>query len=220
MVPTPQGVHTPEAKRSPATQSVTTAASTKVDEASSTNMTDTWPITIVAPTLVLFGIFNTYSFYQRQLFYITTFGQKEREHDRLRLSAGSHHAYNFKSPRLRTHTKFMFLPQAASLDKPGKPSAATVKKAAALSGKRKVEAGGASGKSGPFNRAERFVGDLKEGLYPGGCGIFRMPDDTLAFKENIDGVVSKKPVCGAPFREKCGGVSIYEWGTRVSFEKM
>jgi hypothetical protein len=110
------------------------------------------------------------------------------------------------------------LARATVGDKPGKPSTVMVRDAAMLSLKRKAEGVGVV-KGGFQKREERWIGDFKEGLWPGDCGIFRMADDTIAFKENKDGVISRKPVCGAPFREACGGVSVWEWGVRVSYEE-
>ena len=110
------------------------------------------------------------------------------------------------------------LAQVSTGDKPGKASAAMVREAAMLALKRKATQT-PSGKWGGSKREERWIGDCKEGLWPGESGIFRMADDTIALKENTGGVVSRKPVCGAPFREACGGVSVWEWGSRVSYEK-
>ena len=108
------------------------------------------------------------------------------------------------------------LAQPVSGDKPGKASAAMIRETALKAFKRKsTETGTGASKSG-FQ--ERWIGDLKQGLYPGGCGIFRMADDTLALKQNNDGVVTKKPVCGYPFREEDGSVSVYEWGNPVKHE--
>jgi hypothetical protein len=117
----------------------------------------------------------------------------------------------------KKHERVCTLAQAAVCDKPGKASAVMVREAAMLALKRKsVET---PSKGGFKRREERWIGDCKEGLWPGDSGIFRMADGTIALKENTDGVVSRKPVCGEWFREVDGGVSVYEWGVRVSHEK-
>jgi hypothetical protein len=108
------------------------------------------------------------------------------------------------------------LGHARSGDKPGKPSAVMVREAAMLALKRKSEE--TPRKWGVRSREERWIGDLKEGLWPGDSGNFRMADGTVAFKENTDGVISKRPVCGEWFRESDGGYSLYEWGHRVHCE--
>jgi hypothetical protein len=115
---------------------------------------------------------------------------------------------------VESHAK---LPQASCMDKPGKASALMMRETAL--NKLKVKTGASEGHhSSRFK--ERWIGDLKEGLYPGDSGIFRMNDDTLALKSNVDGVISKKPVCGHPFREKDGSVSLYEYGILVQSEVM
>jgi hypothetical protein len=100
----------------------------------------------------------------------------------------------------------MKLAQPASTDRPCRLSAAMVKTAALNLLKRKAK--------GSFDRVERWIGDLKEGLYPGESSIFRLGDGTVALKTNTDGVISKKPVCGEPFREADGTQSIYDYGVK------
>jgi hypothetical protein len=111
------------------------------------------------------------------------------------------------------------LTHATPGDKPGKASANMVRETALLALKRKSEQMPCG--KGQFKtpgREERWIGDLKEGLWPGDSGIFRMADGTVASKTNTDGVISKKPVDGEWFRELDGGQSIYEWGHRVQYE--
>jgi hypothetical protein len=111
--------------------------------------------------------------------------------------------------------KTISLPQIAPGDKPGKPSAAMVRETAMNALKHTSE--GASSSTG-FKRKERWIGDLKEGLYPGDGGNFHMHDGTWVYKENVDGVISKRAICGQWFREADGGLSVYEWGKRVQHE--
>jgi hypothetical protein len=63
-------------------------------------------------------------------------------------------------------------------------------------------------------------GDMKEGLYKSESGIFRMCDGTLALKSNVDGNITKKPVCGHWFTELDGSHSIYEWGKITQREEL
>lgn len=100
------------------------------------------------------------------------------------------------------------LAQPSAVDKPGK---ASVAQREAL--KRKSEETNAGNGGKGFK--DRFIGDLTGGLYPGDSGIFRMPDDTLAFKRNDNGQIIIKPVCGHWFTEADGTHSIYEWGKVV-----
>lgn len=113
--------------------------------------------------------------------------------------------------------KLVSLPQSVRSDKPGKASPAMIRDAALQALKRKSDHMPGSG-AGGFK--ERFIGDMKEGLYPGDSGIFRMSDDTLALKLNIDGQITKKPVCGHWFTELDGSHSIYEWGAITQRETM
>ena len=79
-----------------------------------------------------------------------------------------------------------------------------IKEASLLALKRKAD-------SMDFDRF-KDRGDMKEGLYAGDSGIFRMSDDTLALKSNVNGKIIKNPVCGHWFTELDGSHSIYEWG--------
>jgi len=81
----------------------------------------------------------------------------------------------------------------------------------------KGKSDGATSSTG-FKRKENWIGDLKEGLYPGDGGNFHMPDGTWVYKENVDGAISKRAICGQWFREADGGLSVYEWGKRVHHE--
>jgi len=128
------------------------------------------------------------------------------------------HAGDHEQPTCKTSKLTQFdLAQPGVGDKPGKASAAMLREKAlnALKIKSTNETGTTASKSG-FQ--ERWIGDCKQGLYPGGSGIFRMADDTLALKLNKDGVIVKKPVCGYWFREQDGSLSVYEWGVRVQHE--
>jgi hypothetical protein len=114
-----------------------------------------------------------------------------------------------------TTQKLVSLPQIVQGDRPGRPSAKMVRETAmnALKGK----SDGATSSTG-FKRKENWIGDLKEGLYPGDGGNFHMPDGTWVYKENVDGAISKRAICGQWFREADGGLSVYEWGKRVHHE--
>jgi hypothetical protein len=137
----------------------------------------------------------------------------------------------------------LVLPQAAATDRPGKASAAMVRTAnlEKLERQRPLHLTGPSawdtqreaercsgrprfGYDGNVLTAEqcrwkptqaRWVGDLKEGLYPGDSSIFRLKDGTMALKTNTDGIISKKPVDGEPFTEEDGTRSVYECGVLV-----
>ena len=104
----------------------------------------------------------------------------------------------------QTNSRTYSLAQPSAVDKPGKASVAQIRETANNVMKRKAEAGGFKDR-----------GDIKEGLYPGDSGIFRMADDTLAFKHNLDGKIIKKPVCGHWFTEQDGSYTVYEWGKIV-----
>ena len=103
-------------------------------------------------------------------------------------------------------------------DKPGKASALMIRDAAMQKLKIKSDADNSEKKT--FGFKERWIGDMKEGLFPGDSGIFRMNDDTLALKSNVDGIVTRQPVCGHWFTEKDGSRSLYEYGVLVQTEKM
>ncbi|KAJ1464176.1 hypothetical protein T484DRAFT_1758293 [Baffinella frigidus] len=111
-----------------------------------------------------------------------------------------------KTPRV--DSKICHLTQPVGSDKPGKASAAMIHEKSMQILKRKSD----SMHSGQGGFKERFIGDIKEGLYSGDSGIFRMSDGTLALKCNIDGKITKKPVCCHWFTELDGSRSIYEWG--------
>jgi hypothetical protein len=110
--------------------------------------------------------------------------------------------------------------QPSCTDKPGKATALMLHNAALQ--KLKVKQDEVDDKPGnkTFKFKERWIGDCTEGLYPGDSGIFRMNDDTLALKSNVDGVITKKPVCGHWFTEKDGSRSLYEYGTLVQSEQV
>ena len=100
--------------------------------------------------------------------------------------------------------------QPSCNDKPGKPTALMLRDAALQKLKINSDASGYNPDKKTPKFKERWIGDMKESLYPGDSGIFRMNDGTLALKSNVDGVVSRKPVCGHPFRENDGSLSLYE----------
>jgi hypothetical protein len=108
--------------------------------------------------------------------------------------------------------------QPVKTDKPGKKSASMLKIAALNLLKTKShESVDRYGKKPKYEERDR--GELLEGLYPGECGIFRT-NGTVFLKTNENGVVSRKPVCGEPFREKDGCISVYEYGVLVHREEL